>query len=102
MQITPEKGLGGDRVGYLVQYYRSGYNHLLSTIKWFFLLNLVLGWILFWGNLVRLHLSMGDAVSAALTAVLFAGPLVVGILWKGLRWQWGERNLTGFVARDGN
>lgn len=102
MQMSPESWPDGDQVDYLVQYYRSGYNHLLSTIKWFTLLNLGLGWILFWGNLVRLHLSMGDAVSAVFTTVLFIGPLVVGILWKGLRWQWGERNLTGFVASDGN
>lgn len=43
MQMTPENGIGGDRVGYLVQYYRIGYDHLLSTMKRFLLLNLGLG-----------------------------------------------------------
>lgn len=102
MQLSLENGIGGDHVNYLVQYYRSGYDHLLSTIKWFLLLNLGLGWILFWGNLVRLHLSMGDAVSAAFTAALFIGPLVVGILWWSLRWRWGVRILTSLVPSDGD
>lgn len=52
-----------------------------SAAKWFLLLNLGIGWILFWGNLVRLHLSMGDFTAAIVTIALFIGPLVVAMLW---------------------
>lgn len=53
-----------------------------SVVKWFLLLNLGIGWVLFWANLVRLHLAMGDFAAATLTIVLSIGPFVMATIWR--------------------
>lgn len=37
-------------------------------------LNVFLGWFLLWSRLTQLHISRGDTVKAAVTAVLFIPP----------------------------
>lgn len=42
----------------------------------------VVGWTLFWGNVVRLHLVTGDPVDAGATALLLLGPVVALVAWR--------------------
>jgi hypothetical protein len=57
----------------------------LTALKWFVVINIAIGWILLWGNLARIHLTMGDVRSAVVTIALFIGPIVVAILWWAVR-----------------
>lgn len=56
-----------------------------STIGWFLKRGvatvLVVGWIVFWVVVVRLHLGDGDVVQAAVTAGLFVAPALLLSLW---------------------
>lgn len=52
-----------------------------SALKWFLVLNIGIGWFLFWVNFARLHLALGDLQAALLTVVLFIVPPVVAIPW---------------------
>lgn len=56
-----------------------------SALKWFLVLNVGIAWLFFWGNLARLHLSMGDLLAAVLTVVLIIGPVVVAFSWWVVR-----------------
>lgn len=40
-----------------------------------------IGWIAFWGMIVRLHLRDGDLLQAGVTAALFVAPAVLLSLW---------------------
>lgn len=68
-----------------------------SVLKWFLVLNLGLGWLLFWGNLARLHLSMGDFPAVLLTVTLFIGPVVIAIPW----WLVKKANRVGAESDTG-
>ena len=56
-----------------------------STIGWFLkravAAVVVVGWIVFWVVVVRLHLRDGDVVQAGVTAGLFVAPAFLLSLW---------------------
>lgn len=54
---------------------------ITSVLKWFLVLNLGIGWTLFWGNVARIHVSMGDFRSAFITVALFIGPILLAVTW---------------------
>lgn len=41
----------------------------------------IVGWSLFWSNLVRVHYSQGDLASALFTAAVFVAPAVAVLGW---------------------
>lgn len=47
------------------------------------LLNLVVGWTVFWSIVVRLHLRLGDTVGATTTGAVGAVPIVGLLVWMG-------------------
>lgn len=54
---------------------------VVSMLKWLVLLNVAAAWVVFWGNLVRLHVTMGQLPNAVVTVLLFFGPVVVAGGW---------------------
>jgi hypothetical protein len=56
-----------------------------AVLKWFVVLNLGIGWCLFWGNLARIHYTQGAVVPAVGTLVFFIGPVVLAVLWWAMR-----------------
>lgn len=92
----PGRNLGGDVV---MTQLRNGTEYLVSVGKWILLLNLAMGWLTFWGNVARLHLSMGDLPAALITIGLFIGPLIAVSVW----WIWrfvGEGMLERLVTGE--
>lgn len=49
------------------------------------LLNLGVGWITFWGLVVRLHYRHGDMANAAVTGVVYVLPAILGLGWHVVR-----------------
>lgn len=49
-----------------------------SLLRWLILTVAAVGWVVFWGLVVRLHGQQGDIVSAAVVSVLFVLPAIVG------------------------
>lgn len=45
-------------------------------------LAVVVGWSLFWLNVVRIHYSQGALTDAAFTSLLFIAPAVLVLLWR--------------------
>lgn len=45
------------------------------------LLNMGVGWIYFWGLVIRLHYLKGDMANAMLTASVFVVPVIIGLGW---------------------
>jgi hypothetical protein len=53
-------------------------------------------WVSFWGNLARIHLTMGDTVSAVYTVALFVLFPVLVALWRIAGWVDAEMVTDGF------
>lgn len=47
-------------------------------LRWLILTVAAIGWVVFWGLVVRLHGQQGDIVSAAVVSVLFVLPAIIG------------------------
>lgn len=71
-----------DRVEQLADRLRTGMAFVLRTLKWVVVLNVAVGWIVFWANVSRIHFSMGDVVTGIVTILAFVGPAVVVLLWS--------------------
>lgn len=56
------------------------------------LLNGLVGWTVFWGLVVRLHVLAGDLVGITLTGAIAVMPIVGILLWFGYH---GVQNWTG-------
>lgn len=89
---------GIERAKSLVTCLESGASVVLSAVKWTAIVALGIGWLVFWSNLVRLNLALGNVVAAVVTGGVFIGPLVVIVP----KWILGTVDADGVVGAGGS
>lgn len=55
--------------------------YIATFLRRVFVTGVVLTWLAFWGLVTRLHVEMGDFVSAGVVGVLFVLPALVGLVY---------------------
>lgn len=56
-------------------------DHIATFLRWVIVTVVVITWLTFWGLVTRLHVEMGDFVSAVVVGVLFVLPALVGFVY---------------------
>lgn len=53
----------------------------------------VVGWLAFWGNVVRLHVANEHLIDAGFTVFVTVVPAVPAAVWSGLSWRDGASDV---------
>jgi hypothetical protein len=64
----------------VVDHLRDGVSSVFAALKWGTVLTFTIGWTVFWSNVARINVALGDVVAAGLTAVVFVGGFLAAVL----------------------